>query len=106
MTQPKPTGRGGPYRNQGRRPMFADSKTLAITMSTEQWEWCKLRGDGNASGHMRSLVEADMEENMERVQREQEAEQERQRREEEAKAQEQIAPEVQAWLDAGNTSEA
>jgi hypothetical protein len=101
MTQPKPTGRGGPYRNQGRRPMFPDSKTLAITMSTEQWEWCRMMGNGNASGHMRSLVEADMEANMERVQQEQEAEQERLRREQEAKAQERIAPEVQRWLDAG-----
>jgi hypothetical protein len=105
MTQPKPTGRGGPYRGQGRKPLFDDAKTLAVTMSVEQWEWCRLRGDGNASGHMRSLVEADMEENAERVQQEQEAEAERQRREEEAKAKEQISPEVQRWLDAGKVTE-
>ena len=99
MTKPKPPRRGGFRPGSGRKPLFEDAKTLAVTLPTEMWNWCRDRGDGNASAHVRLLVETDMAENMERVLQEQEAEAERLRQEQEDY--ENAAPEVRAWIDAG-----
>lgn len=53
------SGRGGPGRGQGRKPLSAGEPTIEATISLPQSHWEILRelGDGNASAGVRHLVE-------------------------------------------------
>ena len=97
----KPSRRGGPRPGSGRKPIAEDARTLTIIIPAAMFDWCKFLGDGNASAYVRRVIEESIHAHMGRVIQERVAEAERLRREEEAKAQERIAPEVQAWIDAG-----